>query len=181
MARIHRWGDVNGAIVWRHNRKAENPWGNASRPRCSFNREIESPRRDNLPGDSTPERHRRTLRPGYCLAGCTPAEPASSSPSPVRIPLTAILLKLPDRQPLPAGGFAHAVKRYLHDEPVHACPPSTSYRFKKFARRNKGVLITVLLVAATLLAGAAVSTWQVMRTARAACHFDTAGSSRSTL
>ena len=32
------------------------------------------------------------------------------------------------------------MQRYLHDEPVEACPPSTSYRLRKFARRNKGAL-----------------------------------------
>ena len=32
------------------------------------------------------------------------------------------------------------VERYLNDEPVLACPPSAAYRFRKFARRNKGIL-----------------------------------------
>src|SRR5262249_14829630 len=45
-----------------------------------------------------------------------------------------------------ASAFAADVQRYLHDEPVLACPPSTWYRFKKFARRNKAALATVALV-----------------------------------
>jgi hypothetical protein len=35
-----------------------------------------------------------------------------------------------------AGAFARDVQRYLHDEPVLACPPSAWYRVRKFARRN---------------------------------------------
>jgi tetratricopeptide (TPR) repeat protein len=37
-----------------------------------------------------------------------------------------------------AIGLARDVERYLHDEPVAAGPPSAWYRFRKFARRNKG-------------------------------------------
>jgi tetratricopeptide (TPR) repeat protein len=42
------------------------------------------------------------------------------------------------------------VQRYLHDEPVQACPPSAWYRFRKFARRNKVVLATTALVGVML-------------------------------
>jgi WD40 repeat protein/serine/threonine protein kinase len=37
-----------------------------------------------------------------------------------------------------AAAFAADVQRYLSDEPVLACPPSAVYRFRKFARRNRG-------------------------------------------
>src|SRR5271169_6746193 len=56
-----------------------------------------------------------------------------------------------------ANGFAQDIQRYLADEPVQACPPSVGYRFHKFARRNKGALLTTGLVAAALLVGTAVS------------------------
>jgi tetratricopeptide (TPR) repeat protein len=46
-----------------------------------------------------------------------------------------------------ANGFAMDVQRYLADEPVHACPPSAWYRFRKFARRNR----TAIAVAACLV------------------------------
>ena len=36
-----------------------------------------------------------------------------------------------------ASDFAKDIQRYLDDEPVEACPPSTSYRLGKFVRRNK--------------------------------------------
>jgi serine/threonine protein kinase/tetratricopeptide (TPR) repeat protein len=40
-----------------------------------------------------------------------------------------------------ASAFAADVQRYLHDEPVLACPPSAWYRVKKFARRQKSALM----------------------------------------
>jgi serine/threonine protein kinase/Tfp pilus assembly protein PilF len=66
-----------------------------------------------------------------------------------------------------AIGLAKDVQRYLNDEPVQACPPSTWYRFRKFARRNKGILATVGLVALALVAGTIVSAWQAIRTTNA--------------
>ena len=36
-----------------------------------------------------------------------------------------------------ANGLADDVQRYLDDDTVHACPPSTWYRFRKSTRRNK--------------------------------------------
>src|SRR6202040_4286642 len=54
-----------------------------------------------------------------------------------------------------ANGFAADVQRYLNDEPVQACPPSTTYRLRKFLRRNKGPVLAAgaiffLLVAAVV-------------------------------
>jgi eukaryotic-like serine/threonine-protein kinase len=45
-----------------------------------------------------------------------------------------------------ASAFAADVLRYLHDEPVLACPPSAWYRFRKFARRNKAMLAMASVV-----------------------------------
>ena len=44
------------------------------------------------------------------------------------------------------NGLAADVRRYLNDEPVEASPPSTVYRFKKFARRNKVTLFTTATI-----------------------------------
>ena len=52
-----------------------------------------------------------------------------------------------------ANGLAMDVQRYLADEPVQACPPSTWYRLKKFVRRNKGPVIAAVMVTAALIAG----------------------------
>jgi serine/threonine protein kinase len=59
-----------------------------------------------------------------------------------------------------ASAFAADIERYLSHEPVEAGPPSTLYRFRKFARRRRGALIAITFVAASLLAGVGVSLWQ---------------------
>jgi serine/threonine protein kinase len=40
-----------------------------------------------------------------------------------------------------ASAFAADILHYLVDEAVQACPPSATYRFAKFAKRNRNVLI----------------------------------------
>ncbi|MBW3540328.1 MAG: protein kinase, partial [Planctomycetes bacterium] len=66
-----------------------------------------------------------------------------------------------------ANSFAADVLRYLNDEPVQACPPSAAYRFRKFARRNRGALTTAAIVLAALVSGTAISTCQALRATRA--------------
>ena len=66
-----------------------------------------------------------------------------------------------------ANGLAADIGRYLKHEPVVACPPSAAYRFRKFARRNKAILATSAVVAAALLIGIVVSSWQAIRATRA--------------
>jgi eukaryotic-like serine/threonine-protein kinase len=61
-----------------------------------------------------------------------------------------------------ANGLAADLKRHLNDEPVTACPPTTAYRFQKAVRRNKLVFIAGAAVAAALLIGIGVSTWQTL-------------------
>jgi hypothetical protein len=55
-----------------------------------------------------------------------------------------------------ASAFAADVQRYLHDEPVHACPPSAWYRFRKFARRHKRAAAMASFVFALLIIAVAV-------------------------
>ncbi len=62
-----------------------------------------------------------------------------------------------------ANGFAADVLRYLAGEPVTAAPPSASYRFQKFVRRNKGKVISASLVLLALLAGMSGTSWQWYR------------------
>ena len=45
-------------------------------------------------------------------------------------------------------------------------PPSASYQFRKFARRNRALVVGVVAVFAVLVAGVAVSTWQASRAMR---------------
>jgi WD40 repeat protein len=68
-----------------------------------------------------------------------------------------------------ANSFAADVQRYLNDDPVQACPPSAMYRFCKFARRNKGVLIFATIIGAAILltlVGLTVSTVLITRQAQ---------------
>jgi serine/threonine protein kinase/tetratricopeptide (TPR) repeat protein len=62
-----------------------------------------------------------------------------------------------------ANALAMDVQRYLHDEPVHACPPSAAYRLRKFARKYRTLLRIGAAFVLLLVLAAAVSTWQAMR------------------
>ncbi len=55
-----------------------------------------------------------------------------------------------------ASGMARDIERYLHDEPVEACPPSVGYRVSKFARKHRVLLAIVTGCAALLVLGLAV-------------------------
>ncbi|MBM3792091.1 MAG: hypothetical protein FJW35_17315, partial [Acidobacteria bacterium] len=66
-----------------------------------------------------------------------------------------------------ANGLAVDLERHLHNEPVLARPPSTIYRFRKLVRRNKGVFAAATLVAAVLILGAIISSWQAVRATQA--------------
>jgi serine/threonine protein kinase len=66
-----------------------------------------------------------------------------------------------------ANGFAMDVQRYLADEPVQACPPSTSYRLRKFARKHRAALTAIGTFAVLLVGGVIASTWQAARATRA--------------
>ncbi|MGA2258790.1 MAG: protein kinase, partial [Thermoguttaceae bacterium] len=60
-----------------------------------------------------------------------------------------------------ASALAADVERYLHDEPVAACPPSAWYRLRKFARRNKtGLAVAGLILFFIMSAGIGVG-WAV--------------------
>jgi serine/threonine protein kinase len=65
------------------------------------------------------------------------------------------------------ASFADDVERYLRNEVVLARPPSTIYRLKKLAQRNRAAVLTAAVVAAALVAGTAVAIWQAVRATRA--------------
>jgi WD40 repeat protein/serine/threonine protein kinase len=50
------------------------------------------------------------------------------------------------------SALALDIQRYVADEPVLACPPSTGYRVRKFARRNKVALVIASLAGVALVA-----------------------------
>jgi WD40 repeat protein/serine/threonine protein kinase len=86
-----------------------------------------------------------------------------------------------------AAALAADVKRFLTDEPVQACPPSTVYRLRKLARRHKGALISVSAVAlAALLAVAALAfstglVWRANQDLRTEVYFQRITVARSEL
>jgi tetratricopeptide (TPR) repeat protein len=51
-----------------------------------------------------------------------------------------------------ASALAEDIHRYLHEEPVQACPPSVIYRFRKFVRRNKAAVAAAMVVVLSLFA-----------------------------
>ncbi|MCZ6706689.1 MAG: protein kinase, partial [Chloroflexi bacterium] len=65
-----------------------------------------------------------------------------------------------------ANGLRMDIRRYLSHEPVVARPPSAAYRFRKFARRNKGLLTAGAAVAAALVLGMALATWAMVQAQR---------------
>ena len=66
-----------------------------------------------------------------------------------------------------ANGLAADLQRYLANEPVVARPPSAAYRLRKAWQRNKLVCTAGAVVAAALVLGTVVSTWQAVRATRA--------------
>ncbi len=64
-----------------------------------------------------------------------------------------------------AAALALDVQRYLRDEPVQACPPSATYRLRKFARRNKAGLAVAALAFLVVLTLAGSIGWRMRDTA----------------
>jgi serine/threonine protein kinase/tetratricopeptide (TPR) repeat protein len=62
-----------------------------------------------------------------------------------------------------ANGLARDIERYLADEPVEACPPSTWYRLTKFTRKYRSIINTAAAFAGLLIACAAISGWLALR------------------
>src|SRR5262249_46421425 len=65
------------------------------------------------------------------------------------------------------AALAEDLRRYLHDEPIAARPPSTVSHLQKFPRRNKAVVGGIAAVFVALVAGIVASTWQATRAKRA--------------
>jgi eukaryotic-like serine/threonine-protein kinase len=62
-----------------------------------------------------------------------------------------------------ANSLARDVERYLHDEPVEACPPSARYQLQKLARRYRGPLLVAAGVGSLLIVGVAITSWLAVR------------------
>lgn len=66
-----------------------------------------------------------------------------------------------------ANGLAADLQRYLTNEPVVARPPSAAYRLRKAWQRNQLACTAGAVVAAALVLGTVVSTWQAFRATKA--------------
>ena len=66
-----------------------------------------------------------------------------------------------------ANELVRDVERYLADESVEACPPSASYRLRKFVRRHKGPVLAAFTIVLLLVGGIAGTTWGLIRANRA--------------
>ena len=76
------------------------------------------------------------------------------------------LSKEPDRRYSSPSEFSADIRRYMHDEPVVARPPSAAYKTKKFVRRNKLLVTSAVVVLLTLIAGIAGTTTFGVRESR---------------
>jgi serine/threonine protein kinase len=79
-----------------------------------------------------------------------------------------------DRRYESASALAADVQRYLNNEAVEACPPSAGYRLRKYWRRNRRLLVTVGIVALSLVTATAVSAWQAVEARDAQHHAEAA-------
>jgi hypothetical protein len=66
-----------------------------------------------------------------------------------------------------AGDLARDIERHLADEPVEACPPSTTYRMKRFTWKHRRALAVAASLVLLLVAGVVASAWQALRATRA--------------
>jgi WD40 repeat protein/serine/threonine protein kinase len=62
-----------------------------------------------------------------------------------------------------ASDLAEDVQRYLAGEAVDARPPSNAYRLQKLIHRHRRAFAVAAALAAILVAGAGISTWQAVR------------------
>ncbi len=71
--------------------------------------------------------------------------------------LNTIILKAlekdPDRRYASASDLAADLQRFLDDQPITARPATTMYQFRKFARRNRGLVAGVTCAFVALIAG----------------------------
>jgi non-specific serine/threonine protein kinase/serine/threonine-protein kinase len=66
-----------------------------------------------------------------------------------------------------ANSLERDIERYLHDEAVDACPPSTRYRLRKFARKHKRAFTTAAGFVVILTMGGILSIWLAVRARQA--------------
>jgi WD40 repeat protein len=90
-----------------------------------------------------------------------PARSLSQTATRMRDDLDTIVAKALDKQPdrryESAAALAADVRRYLRHEPVHARPASALYQARLFARRNRALVVSAVLVLLMAIAATAIS------------------------
>ncbi|MCA9192667.1 MAG: serine/threonine protein kinase [Planctomycetales bacterium] len=66
-----------------------------------------------------------------------------------------------------ALALSEDIGRYLNEEPVQASPPSTAYKLRKFATKNKGLVRTLAAIAVAMLLGILGTTWGLLEATEA--------------
>jgi len=100
-------------------------------------------------------------------------EPTAPHRLDARLPrdLETVVLKCLDKSPdfryASAQDLADDLKRWLAHKPLQAKPPTLRTRAAKWVRRNRPVVATAMIIAATLLAGTGVSIWQAVEATKA--------------
>ena len=61
-----------------------------------------------------------------------------------------------------AAALASDLRRFLNQQPIDARPPSAAYQLAKFTRRHRKSILTLCMLATSLLLGTAVSLWQML-------------------
>ncbi|HUU94794.1 MAG TPA: serine/threonine-protein kinase [Phycisphaerae bacterium] len=72
--------------------------------------------------------------------------------------LSKTLEKDRNRRYQSASDLAADIRRYLSDQPISARPPTAFYQLRKFARRNRVLVASLVGIAATLIVATVVST-----------------------
>lgn len=75
--------------------------------------------------------------------------------------------KEPARRYQSPGELSDEIERHLLSEPVEACPPSVSYRFKKFVARNRLATYTSMALLVGLVLATIGTSWQAYRATKA--------------
>ncbi len=85
-------------------------------------------------------------------------EPARCSDGPLARDLDWIVMQAVEkersRRYQTVNGLAMDIRRFLINEPVSASPPSTLYRFAKFARRNRAAVVWTAVISIVIIAAA---------------------------
>lgn len=126
--------------------------------------------------------HDKTVPEAVRIIGQEDPDPPSSVNRGLGGDLQTIILKSLEkdraRRYQSASELAADLRRYLLDEPISARPPSRAYQLRKFASRNRGLVIGTLASVVLLVAGVVGVSWQAVRATRgwelAAAEYDNA-------